>query len=287
MTPAPEVAILYVARGIDAGLDAALAFVDSYRRHPPGHRHRLVFLAKGWSKASERAQLGFVAADCGADVVDVRDDGFDWGAYFQALPHLAEAWVCLMNSHSRPLADDWLAKLMAVATRPGIGLAGATGSWESPRWTHSNGDSIATTLRQMLRAIRHRNHWRNFERYPNPHLRSTGIVVSRELLQSFAAAQTPPSDKYAAHALESGKSGLSRFAQQHGCQPLVVGRDGTAYAVSEWPASATFRSSNQSNLLISDNRTRDFDASAPAVRAVLASHAWGASPSASTYAASR
>jgi len=286
MTAEPDVTILYVARGIDAGLAAATAFAEAWLRHPPGHAYRLLFLAKGWPSASDRTRLADVAAGCGAGVLDVNDDGFDWGAYFQALPCLGTHWVCLMNSHSRPLSSDWLAKLMAVATRPEIGVAGATGSWESPRGAHSRRDSFATRVRQLLRAVRHQRHLRNFEPYPNPHLRSTGILVSRELLQSFAALHGPPGDKYAAHMLESGRNGLTRFAQRRGCQPRVVGRDGCAYAVPDWPASATFRSLDQRNLLISDNRTRDYEVGTPAVRAALTSYAWGASPPAQASATS-
>ena len=38
-----------------------------------------------------------------------------------------------MNSYSEPLAPGWLAHLASAAARPGVGVAGATGSWGSHR----------------------------------------------------------------------------------------------------------------------------------------------------------
>lgn len=270
-----NVAVLYVARGADAGLSAAKAFVKAWLEYPPEHRHQLFFLAKAWTDAEEREELNALSKICDAIVLDVKDDGFDWGAYFQALPSVKTAWVCLMNSHSRPINHGWLAKLMTVACGSGNGIAGATGSWESPRWSYSRRESKLTTVWNVIRFIKNYSLWRHFTPFPNPHLRSTGLVMKRELFELFATARRAPSAKYEAYILESGCEGLSRFAVQMGCRLIVVGSDGGAYEVADWPISLTFRSNDQQNLLISDNRTRDYFAASVGVREVLARFAWG------------
>lgn len=272
---AAEVSVLYVARGIDAGLDAVDSFVNAWKSYPTSCAHKLYFLAKGWSDAEQINCLRLLAEQCAATVLDVSDDGYDWGAYFEALPHVDTEWVCLMNSHSRPQAEGWLSMLLISAKSADKGLAGATGSWESPRWKYSSADPIQTTIWQWLRSLKNRNRWRYFDVFPNPHLRTTGLLLRRTLLQSFADSHQVPRSKFEALVLESGLDGLSRFAQRHGCQLLLVARDGRSFASSEWPSSRTFRSGDQGNLVISDNRTRDYAASDLHGRAYLKKLAWG------------
>jgi len=45
--------------------------------------------------------------------------------------------------------------------------------------------------------------------------------------------------------------------------------------VPEWPASATYRSGEQRNLLVADRRTRDWERSSPRLRRRLGRDAWG------------
>lgn len=275
MTHAAEVSVLYVARGIDAGLDAVNSFVEAWNKHPPSCAQRLYFLAKGWPDTAQRDRMRSRAEQCAATVLDVSDDGYDWGAYFQALPHVDTEWVCLMNSYSWPQAAGWLSMLLAVATSEGNGIAGATGSWESLRWKYSPADPIRTSIWQWLRSVKNHSRWRHFDVFPNPHLRSTGLLLRRAILQSFADLHPAPSNKLEALRLESGHDGLSHFAQRYGCRLMVVGQDGQSFASSDWPSSSTFRSRDQGNLLISDNRTRDYAAADHNGRAYLKQLAWG------------
>jgi len=55
----------------------------------------------------------------------------------------------------------------------------------------------------------------------------------------------------------------------------VAGRDGRVYGSEEWPASRTFRSGEQDNLLVADNRTEQYHAADPTRRGELARFAWG------------
>ncbi len=69
--------------------------------------------------------------------------------------------------------------------------------------------------------------------------------------------------KRGAWALESGRRSITRQVWERGLETLVVGRDGQAYERDRWFDSATFRSGGQRNLLIADNRTRQFDDATP------------------------
>ena len=80
-------------------------------------------------------------------------------------------------------------------------------------------------------------------------------------------------DKLATVALEGGHRSLTRQVRERGLKTLVVGRDG-AYPPPRWRASRTFRSGEQENLLLSDNRTRHYQEGGRVVRFGLAWLAW-------------
>jgi hypothetical protein len=111
------------------------------------------------------------------------------------------------------------------------------------------------------------------EPFPNPHLRTNCFALERELLLSL---EWPTGlTKLQAVALEGGSNSLTRQVQARGLEAVVVGRDGVAYPPDRWRESATFRSGEQANLLVSDNRTRHYQEGGPLVRRGLAWLAWG------------
>ena len=81
--------------------------------------------------------------------------------------------------------------------------------------------------------------------------------------------------KGSAWQVESGPGGITRQVQQRALEPLVVGRDGIGYPVDRWREAEVFRTGGQANLLVADNRTRDYAAGVPARRRKLTRLAWG------------
>jgi hypothetical protein len=73
--------------------------------------------------------------------------------------------------------------------------------------------------------------------------------------------------------LEGSRRSLTRQVQERGLETLVVGRDGT-YPPERWRESATFRSGEQANLLLADNRTRHYQEAGRVARFGLAWLAW-------------
>jgi hypothetical protein len=124
------------------------------------------------------------------------------------------------------------------------------------------------------RSIRHPYFFsRNFDTFPNPHLRSNGFMISRDL---FLQLNFPPmKHKLDAYVFESGRKGLSKFLLKQGLNLLVVGRHGETYGSTAWSESKTFWSSNQENLLIADNRTRQYETATHQLRLQLQQSAWG------------
>jgi hypothetical protein len=164
---------------------------------------------------------------------------------------------CFVNSASVVLADGWLGFLERALLAPRVGMVGATGSYESP-------NSVRPGPLRRLRP--------GHEPFPNPHLRTNGFALERQLLidLDWPTGLT----KLEAVALEGGSRSLTRQVRERGLETLVVGRDGAGYPPERWRQSATFRSGEQANLLLADNRTRHYQDAGPLTRRGLAWLAW-------------
>lgn len=250
---APPLCVVYLA-WTPYGLECAERFLASYRRYDPGTPHRLLLLLAG--PEDDRAPWRKLFSSVPHETVEA-GEGVDLGHYRTAVDRVVAERYCFLNTVTAPLAANWLGRLEQALLVPGVGMVGATGSYETPNAVRPG----------PLRRLRP-----GFERFPNPHLRTNGFAMERELLLSLDWPSTLTRSK--AVLLEGGSRSLTRQVQAHGLATLVVGRDGVAYPPERWRESATFRSGRQSNLLLSDNRTRHYQEAGPLVRRGLAWLAW-------------
>ena len=215
---------------------AASRFFQSLQEHSAGMPYDLLTVVKeGVTEATvAQAEAGL------STVVEHGGQGLD----IQALLTVAKEecddydWLVWFGSWSRILHDDWLLKLHRQATVPDVGAVAATGSWES-------GVSFET---------------------PNPHLRTTGLMINPRRLHGFSDVY----DRRGCYEFEHGVSSLTRTLKARRYECLVVGADGQAFREHEWPVSATYRQGNQANLLIADKQTDAFMAADHAQQRVLA-----------------
>ncbi len=270
--------VVYLAR-INEGLAPVQRFLRAYSSHDSGLPHRLIVLRRGFASNEEWSIYAeaFEEHHVRYDPMDVADDGFDLGAYREAARRSSADEFCFLNTFSEVLCDGWLANLHRAAHLERAGLVGATGSWES-MYSSALPRRGAAPVR-LPRSAHIRDWFRvralhgDFAPFPNPHVRTNAFMLSRAL--ALALDWGPLRRKTDAHRTESGRSGLSRQAAEAGLRNLVVGRDGTEYGSDEWPESATFRYRDQANLMVADNRTRDYFAGSDAARRHLGHLAWG------------
>ncbi|MEH2487041.1 hypothetical protein [Bradyrhizobium sp. AZCC 2230] len=123
-----DLAVIYLARYAE-GTKPIQTFIKSYERHQAGAPHDFILLRKG--NPDEKIDL-FLARYLPA-AISLPDDGVDITSYAAAAALLPHRLIVCLNTFSEIASDDWLAKLRAVFDRPGVGIAGATGSYESPR----------------------------------------------------------------------------------------------------------------------------------------------------------
>ena len=278
-----SVAVVHLVWG-PLGPEPVHAFVEAYRRHPAGSDHRLVVAFNGVTTDARRRELEAPFAGLAYEAFVMPEPTQDIPVYIAAARRAAAAYVCCLNSYSTPLVDGWLAILADHACRPGIGLVGATGSWES---AHTAGavlrvrppaaGAVSGGVGRLLWTARHaRNVVRlatSFPAFPNPHVRSNTFMIGRDLLLRLRTGDL--TTKRGAERFESGRRGMTRQVTARGLAVRVVGRDDLAYAPDEWPESRTFRSGAQENLLVADNRTRQYAEAAPDERRRLSALAWG------------
>ncbi len=239
-----RIAVVHLVRKAnDAGF--LNTFIDAYRRFPAGQAHDLVFILKGFEPGEESTVLA-AAGDLRYSLLTLPDTGRDIGSYLAAAHLLEQDYLFFLNSFSRPLHPDWLAKLYrALVETPCAGVVGATGSW-----------------------------WRMSREHPFPNfsIRTNGFLIKRQLLLQLSLWEIR--DRQDAVLFEAGPEGLTRQLLDRGLQPFVVDAEGIVWPHERWPISRTFWSREQEGLLIADNRTDAYAAAGPRLRAWYRKVAW-------------
>jgi hypothetical protein len=247
-------------------------FLSSYDARRAGAAHELIVLYNGEAVAGStgisREALARELGDRSHRLIVLDRPLVDLAAYGEAARLLEHPRLCFVNSYGVVLADDWLGHLSRALEEPDVGLAGATGSWESQaEWLRGRARYWPYQLAGLVRARR------RFPRFPNPHIRSTAFMIPRRAILEIGLDRVR--DKHDAYLLESGPASITRRVQEAGRRVVVVGRDARAYDVPDWPRSRTYRAGEQDNLLVADNRTDDWHRASPRLRRRLTLDAWG------------
>jgi hypothetical protein len=260
------IALVYLARGTGAGLRTVQRFVESYESFRPGCPHRFFVIMKGWSEdlASEKCEALELLARLNAEIVDLPDDGLDWGAYIRFVKKIRSEYYCFLNTYSRPLVKSWLLYLYSNIKKQNVGICGSSGShtgWKFmfPLTNFRDKDCILTPLRILRRLIWH---FRQASYYPSkfaPHIRSNGFIVNGEDFRDFCKSCEFPKNKLDVYRLESGIKSYSNYILSKGQRLKIIDSLGKSHDISEWPISNTYCCPNQPNLLIADNNTDYYD----------------------------
>lgn len=258
-------------------------FVRSYHAHVCGTEHELTILLNGAGPAGPvtspaREALLAELNETEHRLISLERPVLDLVAYGLVAQRLEHERLCFLNSYSVIFASDWLGHLDLALEDSTVGLVGASGSWESQsEWIRGRARHWPRQLAELPRSRR------DYPRFPNPHLRTSTFMLDRALLLEMGLERA--ADKRATYLLESGRRSITRRVQEQGLRAVVVGRDGR-YDVDEWPASNTFRSGDQENLLVADNQTRDYEMASASRRRRLSRDTWGAGRRSAGYPAS-
>lgn len=126
-----KIAVIYLAR-LAEGFAAFEAFAEAYRKYPSGELHDLIIVLKGFNKPEEFAVITQIFEGIKYKTISVTDDiGFDIHAYHETALRITNPYICCFNTFTVIQTDNWLAKLWSNMCKPGVGMVGATGSFES------------------------------------------------------------------------------------------------------------------------------------------------------------
>ncbi len=125
-----EIGVVHLVRRKN-GPEPFERFLVSYRKYPAGMPHDLILIFKGFSSGRGTQVYDRLLADVPHRRMYLADYGFDLRPYFKAVAMLEHRYLCFLNSFSRILDDDWLAKLHRWASADGVGMVGTTASYQS------------------------------------------------------------------------------------------------------------------------------------------------------------
>jgi hypothetical protein len=266
------------------GIDTFSNFISSYCKYNSGYPHELVLLFNGIQTQKELSPYLKIADDKKVkySILAHAQPAQDLDAYFWAAEQLNTKHLLFVNSYTEFMYDNWLSKYMQHSMFDDIGLIGATGSWESYfrsvfidnnlKWERHK--SFQQNFRKYKLLVKSFVYWRFlFPDFPNPHVRTNAFMISRELMRSLK--HEPLKNKMAAFKFESGVNGLTVQVMKKGLRPILIDKNGNAYSINEWKHASIFWSSEQENLLISDNQTRKYEFGDDKTRQWLSLHAWG------------
>jgi hypothetical protein len=279
-------------------------FLNTMRRHPAGVPYDLHVILKGFPDPLAVKKARSLFDGLGAHFIEMDDTGYDIGSYVKAAKVARNRHLMFLNTFSDILCDNWLAHLSRALDREGVGLAGATGSWQArttgyevrarqllkrakrkrilsdipagsehkKNTTTKRRKSLRQVLRIVFAPVTFFYHLSHYPRYPNPHIRTNAFMIERAL---FLSLRMPSfASKENAYRFESGRHSMTRQIIQRGLKPVVVDCQGEVYEVECWNRSGTFWWNSQENLLIADNRTQDFAQGPAEFRVLLENSAW-------------
>lgn len=262
------------------GVEIFNRFLSSYEKNHGGLDHRLLVVFNGFDAGPETQPYLDLLKGISYQPLILSRRVQDIPAYFAAAKEVKSEFVCFLNSYSVLLDENWLMKLHSGIQREKVGLVGATGSYQS--FYSSVKESMSPVQeRSVLRDLASfpRRQWtllqlrRHFDEFPNPHIRSNAFMLGRELMLGLRPGRLRT--KMDAMRFESGKNNLTRQIQLAGLRALVVGRDSKAYDQDNWFESQTYKSGEQSNLLVADNRTEQYAVADTVSRRAMTKTAWG------------
>lgn len=265
-----------VRKGND--MEATRSFLDSYIRHPAGIAHDLLVVFKGFASPRECNEYDEMLDGIAHKRAYVRDFGFDIGAYRRVAAEHAYRYLVFLNSFSLIRQPGWLEIMYRHARQDGIGVVGATGSYQSlltdfVMMRQRAGDARVPHWHQTRRTLRYLMSVRTrFPVFPNPHVRTNAFLIAAEVFRRIRCPSV--FSKWGAYRLESGTHGLTQQILDAGLKPVLVGRDGHAYEVPDWLASRTFWIAEQQNVLVDDKQTISYLSGPPERQELFSYTAW-------------
>lgn len=214
----PKLAVVYVyVMNNPKFHQAAVRFVESYRKHAPGLDHETVVACTLGrpNAASERLFSGLPSVRFFVH----NNAGYDIGAFQAVVKDLdCDLMICLgAGVYFRQ--DGWLRRILEAWQKHGVALYGAMGN---------GGNARVSAL---------------------PHIRTVAFWLPPDLLRAYPIKVERPEQRY---PFEHGPQSLSQWVWKVGLECWMVAQSGE-YRLAQWNSLRNgFQRGNQSELLMGD-----------------------------------
>lgn len=273
---------------IPFGKEYLTSFLNSYIGKVAGIEHKLIIVFNGHQNENEIDDFLHILRQSGVKFEYLLSPTFYIGSYFYAADNLSAEHIAFVNTYSLILHDNWLLYLYQNLTQPRVGCVSATGSWSD----HSHNDEYRSNIKDFLRfnftinKIKKAIFFRfNFFPFVKPHLRTNAFMIKRSIFLNLRFEPVKPrilnwfinysGTKLKSLCFEHGNNGLTNQIIQLGLRPLLVDKHGNGYELENWLEAGTFWTSEQENLLVSDNQTMKYQLADKQQKKDLIYAAWG------------
>ena len=236
MTRELTVSISYVIREAD-GIDAFDNFIDSLEKFPIPKSISLYILLKE-SRELFRLQIQnrLQASKIKANIVVGSDGGFDLGSHLEIASRVSSDLLVLFTSTKEKVSPMLLVfRLIKI-----------------PNFFFRK---IEKTLLCFIAKLNPWKSVKNFPEFPNPHIRTTGMAIRRDLYVEIL--DKVPVSKFDAFNYESGSDSITKRAEGLGYKVGLVQKNGVFVSIQNPKARTTFRFVGGDSL-ISDHQSRHF-----------------------------
>ena len=175
----------------------------------------------------------------------------EWGTIYRVSKKYKNKYILWINDHSYPNKKNWLKILSNYIQRNRIISCSASySSFYSNSFYRKPKQSYLDFFTNIVKTFFY------FPPFPNPHLRSNGMLFYSNDFVKFMKNKIVKS-KFDSYCLENGKDSLTNYFIKKNYEIAVVNGDGNIFFRNKWSNSDTF--SFRNNALISDNQTRAYN----------------------------
>ena len=233
-------------------IDSLINFKLNYLKFDSGYSHDLLICFKLLSENDlELTKKHLNGIDYISFIDDVKKNDYDFGSYKRVAQRYSERDIFFINSHSYPICEKWLQKLMIH--KNDNTLIGTSASNESL----INSISLKKPYKIISYLLKKLRYKKTFNRFPNPHIRTSSFLIKGQILLDYMINKEI-TNKEDTWKIESGKDSLTNYFEIKKFDFFVVNSDGHKFRKNQWKLSETFNYLDQTKSIISDKHTRKY-----------------------------
>ena len=233
--------------------ETLINFINHYKKHKSGLNHELIICFKLFQTSQiNDLRKYLIGIDYKEFINEGKENDWDFGSYKRVSEFFYDKDILFLSSHSYPVCNDWLKKLFMFKNDKTV--IAPTASYESLVDSVKLKNKYHKILRYLVRKYKFS---RNFNKFPNPHLRTSSFLINSSLFLDFIQNKKLR-NKEDTLKIESGKNSLTNYLKNKEIKILVVNSDGEKFEENSWKYSETYNFLNHDKSIISDKHSRKF-----------------------------